>query len=123
MQLKPGVAKISLLDPAGRRAIALTWTEHELTAQKASWVPDEMNTNDILARMIIAFWPLEHAKEGMAADVALVKNEQGRTLRLKDTDIIAVTYSSDNPWSGQTIIDQLGSSFHLTITSRLKEVN
>lgn len=120
--LEPGDVRILLLDPAGRRALDLRWGPDNLVAHKASWLQQTVTAEDVLARLVLAFWPIETATVGLPEGAEITKTPGGRLVTFNGSDVIVITKDNPNPWLGTTVITQEGSSFSLTITSRLKDI-
>ena len=122
VQLSDRDVRILLLDPAGRRALELQWRVDSLVVHKADWLPGNVEGEDILARLVWAFWPVEVAQQGLPETAQITETVDGRVISHNGKRIIVISKDNPNPWLGTTVVSQEGSSFNLTITSSLKSV-
>lgn len=80
-------------DPFGRRAMTLTWQESGLTVEKASFVPEFIRPENILADITIAYWPEDAVRAGLAgSDATLQADARRRVIAARGQDIIEVSF-------------------------------
>ena len=89
---------------------------------RADWLPDTARTEDVLARLVLAYWPLEIAREGLPAGTQLRVFSDQRFVENTSGQILTITSDGENPWTSKTVIDQPDAAFRLTISSQLKDV-
>jgi|GEM_PF-5974231 len=119
VDLKPGAAKISLLDLTGARAMDINWTADSLDIVQASWLPQGVRAEDILAHIVVAFWPGLEVGTGFPNGVSFSQSNLTRYVKNGTETLVLVTRDRDNPWASKTEISHTRSGFHLSITSSL----
>lgn len=122
IDLHPGLVKIALIDMTGRRAADINWSENNIDIIKADWLPDAVNAEEIVARLVLAFWPIEMAKIGLPKTAILLDEGYSRRVITEGKTLINISRNGDNPWTSKTVIDQQDNAFKLVITSSLREV-
>ncbi len=120
--LAPGQAKITLLDMSGRRALDINWQQDEVQIYRADWLPDAARAEEVLARLVLAYWPAEIARTGLPVGTVLRIEAARRLVENTSGTVLLITSDGENPWMSKTVIDQPDSAFRLTISSRLKDV-
>lgn len=120
--LEPGRAKITLLDMSGRRALDINWQLNNIQIYRADWLPDTARAEDVLARLVLAYWPLEIARAGLPAGTKLRVHGDRRLIENTSGQVLSITSDGENPWAAKTVIDQPDAAFRLTISSHLKDV-
>jgi len=120
--LTPGSAKIALLDMTGRRAMDMDWTLEGLETKTATWLPKDVIAPDILAHIVLAFWPVESVKYGLPTTGQMTTNGNNRSITSEGRNLIEIRSDSDNPWVSKTEILHLDNGMKLTISSSLLAV-
>lgn len=98
-------------DSLGRRAMTIEWRAGRVTVDKAPWVPDALRPENILADIVLLYWPepvLTRSLRGAAVrgDVA------GRGIG----DAIRVSWDAD-PWNGQSHLVNHSFGYELDVQS------
>jgi hypothetical protein len=80
-------------DGFGRRAMTLNWSEAGLRAEAASFVPEFIRPENILADITVAYWPADAVRAGLAGTGAtLTDDARQRVIAFEGQDIIAIEY-------------------------------
>lgn len=122
IDIKPGLTTIVMLDLAGRRAVEIEWSAQGVTLKSAEWLPEIVKAGEILARMVLAFWPIEQARTGLPQNSALLQSGFVRSVTQDSQTIVRITRDGDNPWTSKTVIDHGNNDFQIIISSSLRGV-
>ena len=120
--LEPGRAKITLLDMSGRRALDINWQLNNIQIYRADWLPGTARAEDVLARLVLAYWPVEIARAGLPAGTRLRVRGGQRVVENTSGQVLSIVSDGEQPWTAKTVIDQPNAGFRLTISSHLKDV-
>ena len=120
--LEPGRTKITLLDMSGRRALDIDWQQDNMQIYRADWLPDTARAEDVLARLVLAYWPVEIARAGLPVGTRLRVADGRRVIENTSGQVLSIVSDRENPWTAKTVIDQPDAAFRLTISSHLKDV-
>jgi hypothetical protein len=91
----PDTLTMIATDPFGRRALTLTWGETGLTVERATFVPEFIRSENILADITIAYWPEDAVRAGLAGTGATLQADpRRRVIAFGGQDIIEVSYES-----------------------------
>ena len=104
LELKSGRVKVALLDITGGRVFDMNWTSTNLTISKSDKIPEEIDGSQILAQIVVAFWPLEQVKKGLPVNVELEQTHNGRILKNKNETIMTIRTFGKNPWTSKSEI-------------------
>jgi hypothetical protein len=91
------------LDPFGRRALTVTLTDTGIDIDKASWFPQALRPENILADVAIVYWPEDAVRRGLAqTDAVLRSDAQGRSIIADGREVVRVDYGppAGNAWAG-----------------------
>ncbi|CAA7627917.1 conserved membrane hypothetical protein [Candidatus Terasakiella magnetica] len=97
-------------DSMGRRALTLTWVPGRVAVERAAWLPEGLRPENILADMVMIFWP--EAVLRRALDGAV--RQSGHQRRIGD--VIEVLWEGE-PWSGTARLRNLAWDYELEIRS------
>lgn len=122
IDVKPGLTTIVMLDLAGRRAVEIEWSAQGVALKSAEWLPENVKAGEILARMVLAFWPIEQARTGLPPNSALLQDGYIRSVMQGSQAVVKITRDGDNPWTSKTVIDHGKSGFQIIISSSLRGV-
>ena len=93
------------VDSLGRRAMTVTWTDAGMTADVASWFPSSLRPENILADMVLLYWPEAAVRQSLLlAGGELVSGPRWRSVRKDGKEIVRIEYeptAEDSPWSGK----------------------
>lgn len=98
-------------DSLGRRAMTIQWRAGEVRVDKAPWVPDGLRPENILADIVLLYWPQEVLARSLRG--AVVRgNADGRIIG----DAIRITWGSD-PWNGRSHLLNTSFGYELDVQS------
>lgn len=102
-------------DSMGRRAMTLRWNGTRLEVERASWLPDSLHPENILADIMLLYWP-EAALRPNLTGADIVITQGGRQIRRDGAELIAVRYDGD-PWSGTATLRNLVWDYEIEVRS------
>lgn len=114
------LATIVMLDLAGRRTIDIEWSTQGIAIKTADWLPENVKAAEILARLVLAFWPIEDARKGLPQNSTLHQTGFVRSVEQASQTVVRMSRDGDNPWTSKTIIDHGKSGFQIIISSSLR---
>jgi hypothetical protein len=91
------------LDPFGRRALTLTLTDSGMVVDKASWFPQRLRPENILADVAIVYWPEDAVRRSLArTDAVLTSDARGRSIIADGREVVRVDYGEKqgDAWAG-----------------------
>jgi hypothetical protein len=91
------------LDPFGRRALTVTLTDTEMMVDRASWLPQRLRPENILADVAIVYWPEDAVRRGLARTNAVLRSDPGgRSIIADGREIVRVDYGQGpgDAWAG-----------------------
>jgi Protein of unknown function (DUF3261) len=91
------------LDPFGRRALTVTLTDGGITVDKASWFPQALRPENILADVAIVYWPEDAVRRGLARTDAVLRSDAGgRSIIADGHEVVRVDYGprQQDAWAG-----------------------
>jgi hypothetical protein len=100
-------------DMLGRRAMTIEWRAGSVTVDKAAWVPDSLRPENVLADIVMIYWPdavLASAVHG----AAVASDSGGRRIG----DAIRVNWDGD-PWTGAAKLVNSSFDYELSVRSAL----
>ena len=111
------------IDPLGRQAIRIHWTASGIVSDKAQWVPEDLHPDNMLADIVMLYWPEAVVAQALAPSGGVLKAETGvRSIRLHGTEIIRAEFQplpGGDPWNGKVRYRNLPWDYTLDIQSRL----
>jgi hypothetical protein len=108
------------LDGMGRRAITITWTDQDVMAETAPWVPETLRPGSMLADLIVIYWPEAAVRRALPAGGEVVQEARGRTIRINGTDVLRVDYgwAAGARWNGTLRYSNLAWGYDIDVQSR-----
>jgi hypothetical protein len=90
------------LDGMGRRAITITWTDQNVSAETAPWVPEVLRPGSMLADIILIYWPEKAVRGALSVGGEVLQEARGRTIRVNGKDVLHVDYGweAGARWNG-----------------------
>jgi len=90
------------LDAMGRRAITITWTDQNVSAETAPWVPEVLRPGSMLADIILIYWPETAVRRALPVGGEVLQEARGRTIRVNGKDVLHVDYGweAGARWNG-----------------------
>jgi hypothetical protein len=106
----------------GREAMRIHWTQAGIVAEKAPWVPENLRPENMLADIVILYWPEAVVAQALAASGGTILSEPGlRSIRLDGKELIHAEFQSPgaDPWNNKARFHNLSRDYALDIQSRL----
>jgi hypothetical protein len=105
------------MDGMGQRILTIRWTEGRMEVERAAWLPDSLRPENVLADIILVYWPEASLRRALAASGAsLESNTVSRVIRQHGDDIIDVRYEGE-PWSGVARLRNLAWNYEIEVRS------
>jgi len=109
------------LDLMGRKMITIDWTKDKINYEKASWVPSELRPENILADIVLLYWPAAIVRQGLATSGGkLLAGKNSRTVMLRDKKIWRADYRptvKNDLWSGKLHYRNLARGYEFDVQS------
>ncbi len=107
------------IDGLGRRAITITWTDAAVTAETAPWLPSSLRPENMLADLVLLYWPEAVVRRAIAPSAATLEaNSRTRSVSVAGKEITHADYSGADPWSGHVTYRNLAWDYSLDVQSR-----
>jgi hypothetical protein len=107
------------VDTAGRRAMTITWTDAGITYDAAPWIPAQLHPENILADMVLLYFPDAVVGRALAASGGTVATSPARRSIVADgKEIVIADYQPSvpgDPWSGRQHYRNLAWGYELDI--------
>jgi hypothetical protein len=111
------------VDTLGREAMRIHWTQAGIVAEKATWVPENLHAENMLADIVMLYWPEAVVSRALAASGGAVVSGPGfRSIRVGGQEVIRADFQSQSgadPWNGKVRYRNLSRDYALDIQSRL----
>jgi hypothetical protein len=106
-------------DPAGRRAMTIDWREDLLVVERAPWLPEAVRPENILADLVLAYWPDAALRRVLAGTrLSLTGGPDERVVRRDGNELVAVRYDGNrDPFSGAVRLRNTAWGYELDINS------
>ena len=103
LSVTPARAVLIGLDPMGRRAMTITWTDENVSVEMAPWMPDSLRPGSVLADIILIYWPEATVRKALPAGSEVLQEAYGRTIRINGQEVLHVdyTWASGARWNGK----------------------
>lgn len=91
------------LDPFGRRALTVNWTGKDREFEAAPWLPEELRAGNLLADLVLIYWPTRVISPILAKSGAVLKSGSSYRAIYKDSEeVIRIEYtpSLERVWNG-----------------------
>ncbi len=94
LNIQPHAFNLVAVDPLGRRALTLNWDGTELVSEKASFLPDSVRPENMLADLIAVYWPAPVVQQALAATGAKVQDDgHHRSIADGDAELLTADYA------------------------------
>jgi hypothetical protein len=107
------------LDTTGRRAMTITWTDGAIIYDAAPWIPAQLRPQNILADMVLLYFPDEVIGRALAASGGTVATGPSRRSIVADgEEVVIADYqptTPGDPWSGHQHYRNLAWGYDLDI--------
>ena len=119
-----GAVRLTCLDSLGRVAMTVLWTAAGLAVHREPWVPAELKPENILADIVLIYWPEAVVRSMLAGGGAVLRTgPDSRTVSQQGQDVIRMTYHrppAGSPWDGRVDYRNEAFGYTLDIQSRLE---
>ena len=120
--LAPGQVHMVMLDPMGRRAMQVNWSERDLSFEMANWMPDHFDPARMLVDIMMVYWPTNIVRDALPANMAIVSNPDNRQIVTIDEDgksvpYSTITYPEQDRWQGAASLKNLRDGYQIDIQS------
>lgn len=108
------------LDAIGRRGFDISWDRNGLVIETASWLPKRLDPQQILAHIVMAYWPRETVVAALVGSgVAVVDNANSRRISDAAGEVMIIDYANTRAkvWQGRARIVNPGIGYELVILS------
>ena len=118
IQETPDEFDLVALDNLGRRAMSVKWRGGHMDYTRADWLPAAVRPADMLGDIAIVFWPTGTIRPALAAcGAALIETSNGRVVKVRDRDVIDVTYEHGDGWNRAAHLRNLAFGFSVDVQS------
>ncbi|SEH50012.1 DUF3261 domain-containing protein [Magnetospirillum fulvum] len=100
-------------DSLGRRAMTVTWSQGQISVERAAWLPDSLRPENILADIVLLYWPEAAVRSGLSG-ADLTEQTGNRAIG----SAILVSWQGD-PWNGTAHLRNLVWEYELDVRSVL----
>jgi hypothetical protein len=111
------------VDTLGREAMRIHWTQAGIVAEKAAWAPENLHAENMLADIVMLYWPEAVVSRALAASGGAVVSGPGvRSIRVGGKEVIRADFQSQSgadSWNGKVRYRNLSRDYALDIQSRL----
>jgi hypothetical protein len=106
------------LDPMGRKALSVTWTDAGIHAETAPWLPEQLHPENMLADIVMLYWPEESVRNALVnSGGTLAVGAHFRSITTGDKEVIRADYSGDDPWNGTLRYRNIAWGYGLEVQS------
>src|SRR5215470_18705 len=107
------------LDGIGRRAVTITWTGQNVSAETAPWVPETLRPGSMLADIILIYWPETAVRKALPDGGELLQEARSRTIRVNGKDVLRVDYgwAAGARWNGTLRYSNLAWDYEVEVQS------
>lgn len=103
--------RLACLDGMGRRALTVTWAGGRLEVERAPWVPEDLRAENILADIVLLYWPEPVVRQALQG--AALRQDGGQR---GIGDAIAISWAGD-PWNGSARLRNTAWDYELNVQS------
>lgn len=111
LSVRPDEVRLACLDGMGRRALTVAWTGARLEVERAPWVPDTLRAENILADIVLLYWPEQVVRQSLHG-AALHQDGSRRDIG----DAVAISWAGD-PWNGSARLHNAAWDYELNVQS------
>lgn len=109
------------VDSLGRRAMTITWSDAMISYESAPWLPPQLRPENVLADMVLLYWPEATVRRALAPSGGDVVAAPGRrTITKAGEPVVQIDYgpSADgSPWASTLRYRNLAFQYELDIQS------
>ncbi|MEA2756035.1 MAG: hypothetical protein QOJ54_2324 [Aliidongia sp.] len=112
-----------VLDPLGRKALSVTWNGAAVVSEKADWLPQALRPENMLADIILLYWPEAAVSRALAPSGGTLVGAPGsRSIFVAGQEVIHADYLSaaeGAAWAGHAHYRNLPWGYDLDIQSAI----
>lgn len=109
------------LDSLGRRGMTITWSGTTIDYDAAPWLPGQLRPENVLADMVLLYWPEDIVRQALAPSGGEVTSAPGRrTISKNGSPIVEIEYrpaAGGSFWSGELRYRNLPFNYQLDVLS------
>lgn len=119
----PTRVDIVCVDPLGRTSLSIHWTATGIASDKAPWVPDDLHPDNILADIVMLYWPEAVVSRALAASGGtVIAAADVRSIQSRGAEVMHAEFqplAGGDPWNGSAHYRNLPWGYTLDIQSRI----
>jgi hypothetical protein len=107
------------LDTLGRKVMTITWTDAGIAHETASWVPEQLRPANVLADIVLLYWPEESVRRALRGGLLKVGHDR-RDVIADGHDVIWAEFQpsiAGDPWSGHLHYENVAWGYALDVQS------
>jgi Protein of unknown function (DUF3261) len=94
LDVTDGRLMLAVLDPLGRKALTVVWTGPDIVTDAAAWFPAELPPRNILADLVLIYWPPEVLQRALApAHAAFEAMPRHRAVLRDGAEVISADFA------------------------------
>lgn len=118
VEIAPERLRVIGVTALGQRVFRLEQDAQGLRVERSPFAPGELQPQDILADIQLAYWPLPTLQSVAPAGVRLTEPRPGLRRLSRGARLVAeVHYAADDPWNGRLWLVNVERGYSLDITS------
>jgi hypothetical protein len=117
----PAKFLLVVVDPLGRRALSVTWTDAGITYEAAPWLPPTVRPQNMLADIVMLYWPEAVVRQALSGG-RLIVTRGSRSVLMAGQEVIHADYqpaAGGEIWAGVSRYRNLPWGYDLDIQSVL----
>ena len=93
IEVTGGRFQMAVIDPLGRKALTVDWTGDDIAYSAAPWIPDVLQPQNILADLVLIYWPPDVLRRALAPAHAGLEATPGHRAVVRDgAEIIRIDF-------------------------------
>jgi hypothetical protein len=116
LSITPERVLLAGTDGFGQRLMELRWDGKTVTSEKASWLPETLQPDYVLADVMLIYWP-EAALHQSISGLKVAPDGERRIGRAGE-DELTIRYEGD-PWNGAAHLANLAWDYEIDVQSRV----
>lgn len=118
VSITPERLLLACIDPFGRPALTMRWERERVSAQVADTFPPSLHPENMLADIMLIYWPQASLCRSLTGSNAVVIDEPNRRIVLSSQQpIIRIDYGSSDRWNGTAAYESLSWGYSLDVQS------
>ncbi|MGH7839723.1 MAG: DUF3261 domain-containing protein [Candidatus Binataceae bacterium] len=120
VSVSPEQISLIALDPLGGRALTVTATDDAIRTETAAIVPAALRPGNILADLVIVYWPAPAVRRALDATSASLDDDQsGRSISFDGREVVHVSYEGPHQsvWTKRAHLRNIAYGYELDLQS------